>query len=98
MIRDNISMTPAMVPLHQYPHAFHLTGSRFFGTATEKSDTDFVASYSKEVVEWLAEQGYKRIQAPSEMYDEGIYTKEVWRHDKFNIEIQLTENLDAKLF
>ena len=77
-------------------HQFHLNGSHYFGVAKADSDTDFLAEYSEKIIEFLLKQGYVLVSK----YDtESIgYTRAVYHHEGFNIDVQLTDQLAGKLF
>lgn len=53
-----LPVTVEMILKHQHP--FYLTGSRFFGGVTEKSDWDFFTLYDKEVRRELLDYGFER--------------------------------------
>lgn len=51
-----LPVTVEMIQKHQHP--FYLTGSRFFGGVTDKSDWDFFTLYDKEVHHQLVDYGF----------------------------------------
>lgn len=83
--------------LAEYPQEFYLTGSRFFGTATEDSDTDFVAEDNPGLRDWLVQQNYESLSSFPGYTGKGA-TSAVYRHEIHNIEILLTSSLAGKLF
>lgn len=50
----------ALAYLYGSQMIYQITGSRFFGNATEQSDYDFFTEYSKEVATDLEANGFKR--------------------------------------
>jgi hypothetical protein len=82
----------------------YLTGSRFFGTATEMSDWDFFTGVSMETYVWLKDKKFEAIPFGSD--GEGNYSKldrntmEVWRllyHGQTQIDIQLVHDVALKI-
>ena len=71
---------------------FYLTGSRFWGNNTVKSDWDFFTEYSETTLKYLTDKGFKQI---TETIYEDIETVLVMKKD--NIDIQLVKNSTKKL-
>lgn len=78
-----------------------LTGSRFFGTATESSDYDFYAQMHEDTRNALLRMGFKPV---SDEFDFGEYNAdpniaEVLRYecnDNNHIDVQLVHNIEVK--
>ena len=84
----------AIVSLARLPEAFHLTGSRFFGYATSKSDWDFAAQYSPELVRKLRDIGFVSCDRGYVRYGDG-YTVDVMEH--CDVQVQLRSDLGLTL-
>ena len=68
-------------------NTYHLTGSRFFRTATKESDWDFFAEES--AMFYLEENGWL-LTCPADMYDAVTFVKG-------NVHVQLVEDILLKL-
>lgn len=77
--------------LHKSTFKFHLTGSRYFGTAHNGSDTDFFVQDSPEVRKFLEENGFKTI--PGKYRD--TQTTDVFKRE--SIDIQVVKDYSLKL-
>lgn len=79
---------------------FYLTGSRYFGNATEKSDWEFFVQYDKEIVKYLLDLGFKRNHNEKAYDDKGIsavYTFVPSDYTGFEDVSQLPEHIDVQL-
>lgn len=83
-MRDELSI------LRESSFEFHLTGSRFFGTATQGSDWDFFVQDSPEVQKWLISRNANQVKHP--LYETPT---SVWILN--GIHIQLVEDVQAKI-
>ena len=86
-----------VIKLHNAPFTFYLTGSRFFGNITPKSDWDFYASYNKQICEWLNDQGF--IQASHHLYGDDPNCVKVFTNTNAAttpIHVQLVADIKAK--
>lgn len=83
--------TTTLAEMHSAGYEFHLTGSRYFGRATEDSDWDFFAQSSPSLVEWLDQHGF--ILLNKQMYDDDN-TAMVFRCH--NVDVQLQKNATLK--
>lgn len=59
MIQDNNKLPRELFTLNSSKFEFHLTGSRYFGTANEYSDWDFFVQDSEEVRQFLLNNGFQ---------------------------------------
>ena len=73
MLHDtNTFLSPlqqALLDLENSKFEFNLTGSRFFGGASQDSDWDFIACYSQEIEDFLSGLGYKLNEAVQDYLD-----------------------------
>lgn len=87
---------------------FYLTGSRYFGNATEKSDWDFFVQYDDQIVKFLLDLGFKRNYNEKAYDDKGVsavYTFVPTKYTGFedisdspeHIDVQLTKHAWYKL-
>lgn len=83
------------------PYQFHLTGSQYFGSATVHSDWDFMVSRNCDVIKWLANNGFRSINAYNyygfSLKKQGvvaIYRKMI---GDTHIDIQLCDKLHLRL-
>lgn len=76
---------------------FHLTGSRFFGTATETSDWDFFAQYCPGNKQFLKSNGFVELTDSSQQYNDQE-TKCVMRftNGSLQIDVQLVNDVTKK--
>lgn len=70
---------------------FFLTGSRYFGTATQTSDWDFFADYSVDLCQWLENSGFRKKSECD--YDDTTIVKV---YSYMGIDVQLVKNKDLK--
>jgi len=77
---------------------FHLTGSRFFGTARPESDWDFFTDYSVRTILFLRELGFSTLTESSSSYNDQE-TRMVMRFldGKIQIDVQLVNNSAKKV-
>jgi hypothetical protein len=76
------------------PIVFHLTGSRYFGNATAKSDWDFFTEYTENTQKFLANLGFVRLAFHG--YNDEL-TAGVWRHAAEQIDVQLVRDVPLKI-
>lgn len=73
------------------PFEFHLTGSHYFGCATEESDWDFITAWSEEVVSYLLDNGFKKMGgADGKEYGPSVQagvTHAVYQKDKVQVQV-----------
>lgn len=85
MITAMRSFFPKTVQLLQNSHfQFFLTGSRYFGTHTEKSDWDFFVERNPGLEEWLQQNGF---HVESVSYDKDPVITQVWKKDEVHIQV-----------
>ena len=77
---------------------FHLTGSRFFGTATETSDWDFFTQHCEVTKRWLSKNGFFTLTHSANSYNDQE-TKCVMRFTSgsFQIDVQLVNDVKKKV-
>lgn len=80
--------------LYESETTFHLTGSRFFGGNSGRSDYDFFAQTSPEVIVELAGLGFKRTTGT---YYSDPLVQSVWYQEVANVHVQLVSDVDAKI-
>ena len=73
----------------------YLTGSRFFGTATDKSDFDFFVQYEQNIGLTLARFGFDKLHHMSSYLDKDC--ESVWLHQTYPIHIQLSYDVLRRL-
>jgi len=81
--------------LQSAPFDFHLTGSRFFGTNTEKSDYDFFCEDNVAVRAFLRKNGFICDNEGYPYFDSN--TIMVYKHVKAQIDVAIVRNSKAKL-
>lgn len=102
MIANNPSnnSSSALDAIKNSPIEFYLTGSRFFGTATEDSDWDFfvIESFLWTHEEMFVNLGFRPIQGmgryPGQDYLQDLHT--IWEHPTEHIHIQFVYNPQKK--
>lgn len=91
---------PMIEALRKCPVPLHLTGSRYFGGFTEKSDYDFFCEDTEDNRATIASLGKWTIEEmtlDSVTYKD-VNCSEVWIHYSIpNIHIQFVKNVDRKL-
>lgn len=83
----------ALEIIENSPFMFYLTGSRFFNTATEKSDWDFFVEQCEGLQEFLAESGF---HITNETYAQDPMFTAVWAKD--NVHVQIVRSATAKQY
>lgn len=92
----NTQLLPVTVEMIlKHSHSFYLTGSRFFGGVTEKSDWDFFTLYDKEVRRELLDYGFKRNS--DEIYSGDTEIVEVLSKNCFNPTTGTPVKVDVQL-
>lgn len=96
-------VTEKLALMQQVGHKFQLTGSRFFGTSTEKSDWDFFTQDSPGVRLWLTTNGFVDSTGGTGYVDDGLCVDVftfVGEHERFNpsqyIQVQLVKDFSLK--
>jgi len=79
--------------LEQMAIPFYLTGSRYFGTSTEKSDWDFFTQYCRETCDKLESMGYVSYWGD---YHADKHIVHVYKHTSLPIHIQLVKDTRIK--
>jgi hypothetical protein len=87
------NFVPVLFQMQNSEHVFHLTGSRYFGAHTDKSDWDFFTEASDKVVEWLKILDFYSVFEP---YSGDPFECLVMKNDKENIHVQLVHDVDHK--
>jgi hypothetical protein len=79
-------------------HKFHLTGSRFFGTAKENSDWDFFTEHSISVRSYLFDMGFATLTESCRSYNDQE-TRSVMRFidSRIQIDVQLVNDVKKKV-
>jgi len=79
-------------------YKFHLTGSRFFGTARENSDWDFFTAHSISVRQYLLEMGFVTLTESCSSYNDQE-TRSVMRFvdNRLQIDVQLVNDVKKKV-
>lgn len=88
----HISDNSTLAMLATSPFQFHLTGSRYFGTATPNSDWDFFVLDENPLVRFLNESGFTYVSGHT--YSDSN-TAAVWKKD--NVHVQVVESVRLKL-
>lgn len=90
-------------------YKFHLTGSRFFGKATQVSDWDFFCENSQEIRNFLRDLGFRELSKTKRFGKDAVKVTsyefayvdqnvaEVWRHKLYQIDVQLQKDVGLKL-
>ena len=88
----NLHNRGALEAMEQAPFEFHLTGSRFFETASQDSDWDFFVESDPDLPAWLEANGFE-LESDSDYVSTGI--SEVWINEPWRVHIQIIS--DARL-
>ena len=91
-VNGSTSVFMTLVELQGSTTDFFLTGSRFFGNATEQSDWDFYAEYTYDLKKSMSLQGWKEAKACQYRMDPNVATV----LKKSGIHVQLVRHLKIK--
>ncbi len=91
MILGESRVNNAYETLRNSQWAFHLTGSRFFGTHTDQSDWDFFIEWNDQIELWLEENEFA---LDSQSYANDPLFVKVYKRD--NVHVQLVDNAKIK--
>lgn len=96
-LNAKISALPVVDFMTNSTVQFHLTGSRFFGTAKPGSDWDFFAEYNPNHVNALLTLGFIQLTSSTSSYNDQD-TRAVFRYtsSKINIDVQLVNDAARK--
>lgn len=92
MIVETPVVPTALDKIRESSHQFYLTGSRFFGTATEGSDWDFFVKHSEEVALDLHKWGFQLVQGPRNDNYKDKNTVVVFWHPLHRVHVQLVHD------
>lgn len=95
-------MKPQIEKIQQVVNAFQyladsdaqLLGSRFYGTATENSDYDYMILNGLTVIDTLEELGFERIPHEANGYVVDVCSKGIWRleADAYQLDVQVVKD------
>lgn len=77
---------------------FQLTGSRYFGYQSNKSDWDFFVQErpKREVEKWLISRGFRCISQPTHYKDKMCLTVWRWEDETNQIDVQIVRDAELK--
>lgn len=102
MIANQQVLFPSLVlDLMRSDIKFHLTGSRFFGGANEKSDWDFITEANPVTMSWLEANGFETDLDSS--YSDPTIVKVLYGYcvhngSRVKVDVQLVESVSTKLY
>lgn len=82
--------------VHDLPEMFYLTGSKFFGNYTARSDTDYFAEYSEELLQKLICKYNFEVDTQETSYHDRNLAAVLYNNSD-NVHIQLVYDVQKKL-